>query len=210
MFLLYRSFSQAPYPSIVQAINTQLEALRKVGTCIQRPLVSAIIRAHILHGAPHLYDEGFKQSDTWVANYILDQLGWVERKSTQKAHKLPRESLDLCVTMHARITITTRVHNIHPDCIVNADQTGLSLFPTGKYTYEKKGSKDVMIAGHDEKRQVRAFITKNNNFTFYFIQTTVVVASSMSGNILPFQSIWDYWMLPTVTFFLQLTLIRCV
>ncbi|KDQ52398.1 hypothetical protein JAAARDRAFT_86036, partial [Jaapia argillacea MUCL 33604] len=53
------------------------------------------------------------------------------------------------------------------------DQTGLSLFPTGKHTYEKKGAKDVSVAGHDEKRQ-----------------TTVVTASSMSGNMLPFQSIW--------------------
>ncbi|KDQ59226.1 hypothetical protein JAAARDRAFT_112364, partial [Jaapia argillacea MUCL 33604] len=53
------------------------------------------------------------------------------------------------------------------------DQTGLSLFPTGKYTYEEKGSKDVLVAGHEEK-----------------CQTTVVTASSMSGNMLPFQSIW--------------------
>ncbi|TFK78242.1 hypothetical protein K466DRAFT_441015, partial [Polyporus arcularius HHB13444] len=100
-------------------------------------------------------------------------LHWTLRKSTQAARKVPKNANELCRAMMAQITFAINFYRIHPDMIVNADQTGISLFPTGKYTYELKGAKDVSIVGHDEKRQ-----------------TTVVVASSMSGNMLPFQSVW--------------------
>ncbi|KAL1936970.1 hypothetical protein VTO73DRAFT_2825 [Trametes versicolor] len=168
-----RSNVLSDYPEVVKAINTQLESIRLVGGCVQRPLVSAVIRSHINHSAPHIFDKGFKLSDSWVHNYISGVLNWSMRKSTNAARKVPANANDLCRAMHARIALVCRLYNIKPDLIVNADQTGISLFPTGKYTYELKGSKDVSIVGHEEKRQ-----------------TTVVVASSMSGNMLPFQSVW--------------------
>lgn len=77
------------------------------------------------------------------------------QKSTRATHKVPLNANDLCRTMHAWLTVLSNMYNIHPDFIVNADKTGISLFPTGRYTYEVKGSKDVSIVGHDEKRQVR-------------------------------------------------------
>ncbi len=112
------------------------------------------MRSHITHNAPELFEQGFKLSDTWVHNYITTQLKWSMRRSTQAARKVPAAANELCLAMHARITMICRMYRIHPDFVVNADQTGISLFPTGKYTYEVKGSKDVSIQGHDEKRQV--------------------------------------------------------
>ncbi|KAI0692029.1 hypothetical protein C8T65DRAFT_586915 [Cerioporus squamosus] len=112
-------------------------------------------------------------SDTWVHNYISQELHWTMWKSTQAARKVPANATELCRAMLAWMTFVVNFYRIHADMIVNADQTGISLFPTGKYTYELKGAKDVSIVGHDEKRQ-----------------TTVVIASSMSRNMLPFQSVW--------------------
>ena len=108
------------------------------------------MRAHILHSAPQLFEQGFKLSDTWVHNYLSKDLGMSMRKGTRAARKVPSNSAELCRAMHARITFVMRLHNIHPDLVVNADQAGISLFPTSKYTYEKKGSKDVSIAGHED------------------------------------------------------------
>lgn len=125
-----------------------------MGGCIQRPLASAIIKSHIKHKAPHLLTH-FKVSDTWVHNYLSQQLGWMMQKSTRAARKVPANHNELCRAMHAHLTMVMSMYRIHPDFVVNADQTGISLFPTGKYTYEVKGSKDVSVAGHEEKRQVR-------------------------------------------------------
>ena len=43
------------------------------------------------------------------------------------------------------------MYNIYPDFIVNADQTGISLFSTRHYMYEVWGLKDIFIMGYDEK-----------------------------------------------------------
>ena len=153
LYLTFLCHFQEPYPAVKVAINAQLNGIRALGGCVQRPLVSAVIRAHIAHGAPQLFENGFKLSDTWVHNYIAQELNWTMRKSTQATRKVPANANELCRAMLAWITFAVNFYRIHPDMIVNADQTGISLFPTGKYTYEMKGSKDVSIVGHDEKRQ---------------------------------------------------------
>jgi hypothetical protein len=58
--------------------------------------------------------------------------------------------------------------------VINLDQTGLHLVPAGSRTYETKGSKQVPIAGMDDKRQI-----------------TAVVASSLDGQLLPLQLIFQ-------------------
>ncbi|PCH39630.1 hypothetical protein WOLCODRAFT_85994, partial [Wolfiporia cocos MD-104 SS10] len=66
-----------------------------------------------------------------------------------------------------------RLESIHTNFVVNAYQGGVNILPLGNLSYEVKGSTNVRTLTHDEKRQF-----------------TVVLASSMSGNILPFQSVW--------------------
>lgn len=54
------------------------------------------------------------------------------------------------------------------------DQTGVYLVPGNNVTYNDKGAKQVNIASKDEKRAY-----------------TLVVASSCTGNMLPFQQVWS-------------------
>lgn len=54
------------------------------------------------------------------------------------------------------------------------DQTGLHLVPASNHTYQLKGSKQVHVVGNDDKRQI-----------------TVCVASSMKGDLLPLQLIFQ-------------------
>ena len=58
------------------------------------------------------------------------------------------------------------MENIHADFVVNTDQGGINILPLGDSSYEVKGSKNVRTLTHDES------------------------ASSMLGNILPFQLVW--------------------
>ncbi|EIW57159.1 uncharacterized protein TRAVEDRAFT_125658 [Trametes versicolor FP-101664 SS1] len=134
-----------------------------------------VLRAHILHKAPELLAPGssFKLSESWVRRFVQDVLGWSSRKSTRTARKVPSNAADLCELTFLRMVFAIMLHKIKPSMIVNADQAGVLLMPSGKQTYEVKGSKDVTVHAHDEKRQM-----------------TIVVGSSLDGKLLPFQSVW--------------------
>ena len=54
------------------------------------------------------------------------------------------------------------------------DQTGVQLVPVDSYTYERRGSKDVKVVGGEDKRQI-----------------TACVASSLDGDFLPLQLIYE-------------------
>ncbi|KAH9919002.1 hypothetical protein B0H21DRAFT_846282 [Amylocystis lapponica] len=55
--------------------------------------------------------------------------------------------------------INTQLKVIHLiDGCVQHPLAGIGLFPTGKYTYKKKGAKDVSIAGHKEKQQTTVLV----------------------------------------------------
>ncbi|KAI0772980.1 hypothetical protein BD413DRAFT_473705, partial [Trametes elegans] len=134
-----------------------------------------ILRAHILHKAPELLapGSGFKLSASWVRRFVHDVLNWSSRKSTRAVRKTPKNAADLCELTFLCMVFAIMLHNIKPSMILNADQAGILLMPSGKQTYEVKGSKDVTVHAHDEKRQM-----------------TIVVASSLDGQLLPFQSVW--------------------
>jgi hypothetical protein len=73
-----------------------------------------------------------------------------------------------------RLAYYVRVCSVPPSNIFNADQTGVTLVPSGNdRTYDAKGGKDVSVIGSEEK------------WAF-----TVCLCSAADGTILPFQSIW--------------------
>ncbi|KAJ3005260.1 hypothetical protein NUW54_g4424 [Trametes sanguinea] len=170
-----RSKTLSKYPLIVSDAASQLKALRVAGVAVNGPLVAAMIKAHICHKAPELLAPGskFTLSTSCVHRFVQEVLDWSSRKSTQAARKVPVNGADLCELAFLRMVFAIAFHRIKPSMIVNADQAGISLMPSGKQTYEVRGSKDVTVHAHDEKRQM-----------------TVVVASSLSGEILPFQLVW--------------------
>lgn len=168
-----RSKILSGFPETKQDIINHLLALRQAGTAVQRPLAGAVIRAHLTHVLPDLIESGFKISNTWIRQFLVDELSWVCRKSTRATRKCPPNAEALCQKTHARLTYAIRNTSTHPSIIVNPDQAGMLVLPLGKDTYEVKGSLNVPAITHDEKRQF-----------------TVVVASSMDGDMLPFQSVW--------------------
>ncbi|PCH33286.1 hypothetical protein WOLCODRAFT_60336, partial [Wolfiporia cocos MD-104 SS10] len=100
-------------------------------------------------------------------------LNWSMRKRTCTSHKIPPNAEELCVRAFLRLCAAQKLETIHADFVVNANQSGVNILPMGSSSYEVKGSTNVHTLTHDEKRQF-----------------TIVLASSMLGNILPFQSVW--------------------
>ena len=58
----------------------------------------------------------------------------------------------------AELTAEVVMNEIPKELIVNWDQTGVSIIPTGDWTMEKEGASIVSIANADDKRQLTAVL----------------------------------------------------
>jgi len=165
------------HPEIVALISDMLQNMRKTG-CVVNGTVARVIIVGILQSLlPSILVENggrFKVSASWVSAFCAEALGWSFRKGTTAAQKLPHNFNEQGYMTILRLAYYVRVFNVPRSNVFNADQTGVTLVPSGNdRTYDVKGGKDVSVIGSEEKR---AF--------------TACLGSAADGTILPFQSIW--------------------
>jgi hypothetical protein len=166
------------YHDLREEIIEMLKALREAGQPLFASSVRTRIRTLILTKEPQLLQQdgktSFKVSLHWCREFVRDNLDWSYRKVTGTARKLPKDWEEQGLKMAYRAAYLIKAYSIPEELFVNTDQTGIHLVPTGgSYTWEKKGSKYILIHGADDKRQI-----------------TVSVSSSAAGNVLPFQIVF--------------------
>uniref|UniRef100_A0A914USD6 DDE-1 domain-containing protein n=1 Tax=Plectus sambesii TaxID=2011161 RepID=A0A914USD6_9BILA len=156
-------------------IQEHLHRLRNQGGTVNGAVVSAVTRVYLkkmdhaqyrLEGEEILSKRSFFQS-------LMRRMGFVKRKGTKAAKKLPRNFDELRQNFFTKISPLVKAHEIPDQLIINFDQTGISIIPMSSYTMEKEGARQVPVIGKDEKRQ-----------------TTVVFAVSLAGELLPPQLIY--------------------
>jgi len=101
-------------------------------------------------------------------------LHWSHRAATQAAQKTPVDWDKKCSDTFLRGAYQVKVADIPADLVLNGDQTGVSVLPVAKQTWEETGAKQVAVLAKEEKRQF-----------------TCMVTSAASGAMLPIQSIWQ-------------------
>jgi DDE superfamily endonuclease len=161
------------YPEIEAEAKRILSKIRFRGGTANILVVGIVVRTVLRKMQPKLLRE-FKTSRMWCSRWAHDHLNWSWRLKTTAASKLPLDWREQGVAAAKRVAYQMQVHKVHPSLVVNADQTGLHLVPADSHTYAEKGSKEVSVIGAEDKRQI-----------------TVVVASSMDGNLLPLQLIFQ-------------------
>ena len=108
------------------------------------------------------------------AQYLLQRMGYVKRKSTTKV-KVSVEDVEVLKEQFLLdIKAIVDLEDIPHDLILNWDQTAINYVPVSNWTMAKQGSKKVKIAGVDDKRQI-----------------TVVLAGTLTGELLPLQLIYQ-------------------
>ena len=108
------------------------------------------------------------------ARSLLSRMGFVKRKVSTSASKYTSTNFEQVKTEFlASVSDIVKMEDIPCELILNCDQTGVRIVPSGNWTMDKKGAKRISISGADDKRQI-----------------TLVLAGSMVGDLLPPQIIY--------------------
>ena len=165
-------FPKAKHPEVINRIEIQIRTLRQNGVPISAPVVRAIMLGVIQQACPHLLDGKKHQLPRSSVHNFMHSMHYSYRVATQSAKSTPKNWLELGRNMAIRIARSIHTHRTPPELVINADQTGIHLFPLPGHTWNPCGDKQVQVLGKEEKCQV-----------------TLMMASTSSGSILPSQVI---------------------
>ena len=151
-----------------------IHALRLAGGIVNRSIVQAAAKGIVAHSNPSRLQKhgGHLQISVKWAESFLRRRGYVKKKATKAAQKLPPNFEDLKSTFIQRIRDQVEQNAIPKKLVINWDQTGSKLVPVSQWTLAEQGSTQVFI-GKDDKREI-----------------TVLLAVSASGSLLPPQLIY--------------------
>ena len=131
------------HPALKEEICTVLKKMRMVGQPLYAICIQPLIKAIILDKAPQIlegtHSTTFRVSYEWTKNFVKSELNWSYRASTTAVGKLPKDFEEQGKAMAQRCAYLVKVHNIPKELVVNSDQTGIHLVPTGgSKTWETK------------------------------------------------------------------------
>ena len=114
-----------------------------------------------------------KITGTW-AKSLMKRMGFVRRAKISLTLEIPEGTRKEIEYQHLyQIVNAIEKWDIHPDLVVNFDQTPSKLVPVGRSTLAKRNSTNVTIAGSSDQRTI-----------------TATFAVSLSENFLPPQLIY--------------------
>ena len=120
------------YPTLRDEICNVLRKQRAGSQPLSVVVIQPLIKTLIKKREPQLLeDEKFKVSTKWTRAFIKSELNWSYRAATTAAGKLPDDFELQGLTMAKRCAYLIKVHNIPESLVVNSDQTGIHLVPTG-------------------------------------------------------------------------------
>ena len=159
-------------------VQRYVVALRQAGTPVTGHIVLAAAEGIITAKDRSLLAENgghITLTRGWAAS-ILKRMGFVKRKATTKMNLHSASSILLKGKKKFLLEISAMVseHKIPDDLIINWDQTGLNLVPSGSWTLKKEGSQRVELVSQNDKRMI-----------------TATFAITLSGQFLPIQILYS-------------------
>ena len=141
---------------IMLKIKEIIVGIRLAGAAISRKMVIAIGTGVMKANSASLLLEfggSITLNENW-ARGVLKNVNWVKRKGTRGKVEPSKQLLaEEKLTFQKNISKVVYKHDIPSELIINLDQTPLSYISPGKYTFNSKGAKNVLVKGIDDKRQ---------------------------------------------------------
>ena len=159
-------------------VQNYIKALHNAGTPIGSSVVMAAAKGLVrAHDRSLLVEHGgyIKISKFWDQS-LLERMNYVKHKATTKStHGMSSQEFERVETRFLKqIARMVKLREIPDSLIINLDQTGIKLVPTGDWTMAAQGSRRVEVVGLGDKRQIMA--------TF---------AASLDGTFLPMQLLYQ-------------------
>ena len=156
-----------------EKIKAHVKSLRDQGGSINLLVTRNIMQAILETECPAML-QTCKLSNTFVRQWLHQQMNYSWRAKTTAAAHVPDNWKELGVLMAKRIAVNVHQYSIHSSLVINMDQTGIHLVPASNHTFAPLGGSNVAMLGADDKRQI-----------------TCCIASSMNGDLLPLQLVFQ-------------------
>ena len=126
-----------------------------------------MVRAH--HRTTLVQHGGHIQITKAWAMSLLQRMGFVKRKATTKSTSgLSGEQIEVVrKSFLKQVARMVKLRDIPDSLIINLDQTGMKLVPTGDWTMAAVGSRRVEVIGLGDKRQITVTFAAAQDGTFY-------------------------------------------
>lgn len=137
-----------------------IKQLRAAGGIVNHNIIIAAAKGIISHKRPSLlkeYGGSLDLGKKWAESF-LHRRGFVKRKATKAARKLPPDYPALKLAYLKRIEDEVKTNSIPEDLLINWDQTGSKLVPVSSWTMAEEGSKQVPVVGKEDKREITALL----------------------------------------------------
>ena len=123
----------------------------------------AVAKGIVAHSNPSQLQEqgGHLQIGVKWAESFLSRRGYVKRKATKAARKLPPNFEDLKAAFLQRICSEVEQHAIPPKLVINWDQTGSKSVPVSQWTLAEQGITQVPAVGKDDKREITVVLAES-------------------------------------------------
>ena len=157
-------------------VTHYIKSLREAGGIVNRSIIIAATTGIVSHKNSGLLKEHGGPIDlgrSWAESF-LRRNGYVKRKATKAARKMPENYAEVKLGFLQRIKSEVEAWSIPHALIINWDQTGSKLVPVSEWTLEKQGTKQVAVVGKEDKREI-----------------TVLLSVAASGDLLPPQVIYQ-------------------
>ena len=143
---------------IDKQVQAYLMKLREVGGVVNSAIARASARGIIRMTNPKLLASNgghIVLTKKW-SKYLLKRMGFVKRKANSKARANVDDFVEVKTNYLADIRAIISLEEVPPCLVINWDHTGLKYVPVSSWTMAKEGSKKVLIAGIEDKRQITA------------------------------------------------------
>ena len=130
-------------------VQKYIRALRLAGTPVSSSLVLAAVEGIVVSKDRTLlaYNGGHVMLTKWALS-LLNRMGYVKQKASTKNGKRSDKQFELKRRQFLLdISGMVKAHIIPDELVLNWDQTGLNLVPSGNWTFEKRGQVGLNLLG---------------------------------------------------------------
>ena len=128
----------------------------------------------------------------WAKSLML-RMGYVKRKVSNAGKVLVADFEGLKEQFLADTAAEIIMNDIPAELVINWDQTGLKIIPTGDWTMHRSGEKVIPIVGSDDKREITAVLAATATGQCLPPQLLYKGKTQRCHPVVAFPTGWDIW-----------------